>query len=212
MQRTVRKRPAAEPGRYVRRGNKITDIWVIILVHQIISQGMFVAKNIILSKKTGKQIRGNNREANISIAYFIVFIVASLIISILKQPIGEIRVLNSLSAITIGLVLLFLNLIIAAASFVNLKDSWRVGVLEDQKTELISSGIYRFTRNPYFLSYLIMFVAYTVMLQNIILLVLSILGFVFVHKMILKEEQYLYSVHGAGYIQYTKKVPRYLFV
>jgi len=190
----------------------MTDIWVIILVHQIISQGMFVAKNIILSKKTGKQIRGNNREANISIAYFIVFIVASLIISILKQPIGEIRVLNSFSAITIGLVLLFLNLIIAAASLVNLKDSWRVGVLEDQKTELISSGIYRFTRNPYFLSYLIMFVAYTVMLQNIILLVLSILGFVFVHKMILKEEQYLYSVHGAGYIQYTKKVPRYLFV
>ena len=94
----------------------------------------------------------------------------------------------------------------------NLQDSWRVCVLENQKTELITSGIYRFTRNPYFVSYLLMFAAYTVLLQNLILFGLSIVGFLFVHKMIMKEEEYLYSVHADAYVQYKMKVPRYIII
>ena len=93
---------------------------------------------------------------------------------------------------------------------VNLKDSWRVGVLEDQKTELITSNIYRFTRNPYFVSYFLMFASYTVIQQNLILLGLSLLGFLLIHKMIIKEEKYLYTKHGDTYLQYKKKVPRYI--
>ncbi|MCA9932976.1 MAG: isoprenylcysteine carboxylmethyltransferase family protein [Ardenticatenaceae bacterium] len=185
------------------------EAWLVILIHQIVFQGMFVIKNVALKKKFGKPIRGNNKEANLSIALFVVFIAVSLLISMWKQPIGEVLILSKSLSMILGLVLLFLNLVISAASLVGLKDSWRVGVLEEQKTELISSGIYRFTRNPYFLSYLVMFMAYTVILQNIMLLVLAILAFLLIHKMILREEEYLYSVHGADYIQYKQKVPRY---
>ena len=95
---------------------------------------------------------------------------------------------------------------------IHLKDSWRVGVLEEQKTELITTGIYRFTRNPYFVSYLLTLVAYTVLLQNVILLGLSIVGFGCVHRMVMKEEAYLYSVHGDAYLQYKMKVPRYIIL
>ena len=93
-----------------------------------------------------------------------------------------------------------------------LKDSWRVGVLENQQTELIEDGIYRFSRNPYFLSYLIMFAAYTILLRNIILLVLSFVGFALIHAMVLKEEKYLAALHGEKYRQYQKKVPRYIII
>ena len=130
--------------------------------------------------------------------------------SFLNQPYGKVQLLNDLSAMTLGAGLLFLNLVISGASLMNLKDSWRVGVLEDQKTELVTTGIYRFTRNPYFVSFFLMFAAYTVLLQNLILFGLSISGFLFVHKMIMKEERYLYSVHGDAYVQYKAKVPRYM--
>jgi len=188
------------------------EAWLVILIHQIVFQGMFVIKNIVLEKKLGKPIRGNNREANFSIALIILFITVSLVISILRLPIGEAQVLGDPLSMIIGLVLLLLNLTISAASLLNLKDSWRVGILKDQNTELISSGIYRFTRNPYFLSYMIMFIAYTVILQNIMLIVLTVFAFLLIHKMILKEEEYLYSVHGADYVQYKQKVPRYLLI
>ena len=185
---------------------------LVILIHQFVFQGMFVTKNIVLRNKIRKQIRGNNKEATISIAFFVLFIVVALVMSILKPPVGQILVLDRFFATISGVVLLLLNLAVSAASLVNLKDSWRVGVIENQKTDLISSGIYRFTRNPYFLSYLLMFLAYTVILQNIILLGLSIFNFIFIHKMILREEKYLYAVHGADYIQYKRKVPRYIFI
>ncbi|MCP4346318.1 MAG: isoprenylcysteine carboxylmethyltransferase family protein [Desulfobacterales bacterium] len=167
-------------------------------------------KNIILHRKIGKQIRGKNIEATISIAFFAFFIGTAIWMSFLRQPFGKIQLLNDLLAMTLGFGLLFLNLAVSGASLMNLKDSWRVGVIEDQKTELVTTGIYRFTRNPYFVSYFLMFAAYTVLLQNLILFGLSILGFPIVHKMVMKEEKYLYSVHGDVYAQYKTKVPRYL--
>ena len=190
----------------------MSETWIVILIHQLVFQGMFVTKNIILRRKIGKHIRGKNIEATISIAFFVLFIGVAVGISVLKQPFGEVQLLNSFLAMIFGLVILFLNLILSGASLMNLKDSWRVGVLEDQKTELITSGIYRFTRNPYFVSYLLMFAAYTVLLQNLILFGLSIVGFLFVHKMIMMEEKYLYSVHSDAYLQYKMKVPRYIII
>ena len=172
---------------------------------------MFMLKNIALRKTVKKQIRGKNKEVKIGIVYFALFNITAFVLGFIKTPVGEVRCVSDLFAWIFGLVLLFFNVIISFASLVGLKDSWRVGVLEDQKTELISSGIYRFTRNPYFLSYLLMFLGYTVILQNIILLALSVPGVLVIHKMIQKEEAYLYSVHGDDYVHYKNKVPRYLF-
>jgi len=186
--------------------------WIVILVHQLVFQGMFMTKNILLSKKTGLQIRGKNREASVSILFFAVFITLSLGFSFIDSPPGYINLYPHDTALGLAFVILLLNLIISTISLIELKDSWRVGVVENQKTELVSSGIYRFTRNPYFVSYLLMFTGYTLLLQNIILLILSLTGFLFIHQMIIKEEQFLISVHGAAYTQYHKSVPRYLFI
>ena len=186
--------------------------WIIILVHLLIFQGMFITKNITLGKKIKKKIRGNNIEATISIIYFSLIIVVALTISIFNISFGKLQFLPDSIAIIAGLVLLFISLVISGASLVNLGDSWRVGVLEDQKTKLITSGIYRFTRNPYFVSYLLMFVGYTVILQNLLLLGLTIVAMFFVHNMILKEEKYLHTVHAKDFSDYINKVPRYIFI
>ena len=85
-----------------------------------------------------------------------------------------------------------------------------MGVLEEQTTELVESGIYRISRNPFFVAYLLMFAAYTVLLQSPALLLLSLLGFAMVHSMVRREETYLQSVHGATYNAYRQRVPRYL--
>ena len=188
------------------------EYWLIILIHQSVFQGMFATKNIILHKRTGKQIRGKNIEATASILFFVIFIGAALSISFFKLSFGEVHFFTNSFNIILGLLLLILNLSVSAASLVNLRDSWRVGVLENQKTELIISGIYRFTRNPYFVSYILMFAAYTIILQNLILFGFSIIGILFIYKMIRKEEDYLYSEHGDAYLQYKKNVPRYLFI
>ncbi|MBT8368664.1 MAG: isoprenylcysteine carboxylmethyltransferase family protein [Deltaproteobacteria bacterium] len=185
---------------------------LIILIHQIVFQGMFFAKNILLRQRLGIPIRGGNREANLSIGFFVLFILFSVLLGLFDAPIGTVDLMARSTALAIAFALLAVNLLIGAASLIGLGNSWRVGVLEDQQTDLVEGGIYRFSRNPYFLSYLIMFAAYTVLLQNIILLVLSVVGFAMIHAMVLKEEKDLKAVHGEMYRQYQKRVPRYIII
>ncbi len=173
---------------------------------------MFFAKNISLSRKLGMPIRGRNREASLSIVFFSLFTILSLFLGLFKAPLGTVNLVAGTTALIAALALLAVNLLVGAASLAGLRDSWRVGVLEDQQTDLIEEGIYRLSRNPYFLSYLIMFAAYTVLLQNIILLILSIVGFAMVHAMVLKEEKYLTALHGDKYRQYKERVPRYIII
>jgi protein-S-isoprenylcysteine O-methyltransferase Ste14 len=52
--------------------------------------------------------------------------------------------------------------------------------------------------------------AYTVLLQSVVLLILSLIGFVMVHAMVLKEERHLTALHGEVYRQYQSRVPRYI--
>jgi protein-S-isoprenylcysteine O-methyltransferase Ste14 len=132
----------------------------IILLHQALFQGLFMAKNISLKIKLGKPIRGNNAEASRAVAFFIFFIVLSLYLASSTANRGN-GVLATGLATGLSLLLLGLNLLFAIASLRDLGKSWRVGVIEEQETELIEEGIYRYSRNPYFMSYLLLFAAYT---------------------------------------------------
>jgi len=190
----------------------MSDAALLILLHQLLFQGMFFAKNISLGRKLGKPIRGANAEASLSIGFFVLFIGVSLYFAWSGNAVGSVHLLSGQTATVIGLVLMLANLVVGLASLKDLGDSWRVGVIEEQQTTLVEDGIYRFTRNPYFVAYLLLFAAYTVLLQNAVLLVLSCIGFGMVHAMILREEKYLAVNHGTAYQAYRKRVPRYLLL
>lgn len=181
----------------------------IIIIHQIIFQGMFIARNVTLRHKLGVPIRGKNREATLSVAFFALFILCAIVLSLFAAPVGRVTWLSETTAVSLTLGLLALDLLISAASLLHLGSSWRVGVVEAQHTALVEDGIYRFSRNPYFFSYLVMFAAYTILLQNLILLLLSLVGFALIHAMVLKEEKHLINLHGDVYRQYRRRVPRY---
>jgi protein-S-isoprenylcysteine O-methyltransferase Ste14 len=182
----------------------------VILLHQILFQGMFLAKNIYLRHKLGVAVRGGNREANLAIIFFAVFIALSLVFALSENAPGRVALLSPAAALATATVVLVLNLLVAAASLLGLRDSWRVGIIEDQQTALVEDGIYRYSRNPYFLSYLLLFAAYTVLLQNLVLALLGAVGFVLIHAMVRREEHYLAAVHGDTYREYCGRVPRYL--
>jgi protein-S-isoprenylcysteine O-methyltransferase Ste14 len=176
---------------------------------------MFFIKNIILSKKFKGSVRGKNKEASVSILLFtitIIIAISSLLSDYLNQLFIPITFLSNDYIIFIGMFLLCLNLIISLLALIQMRDSWRVGIKEDDKTELINSGIFRITRNPYFLSYIILFLAYILLIANVLIIISSLISVISIHKMIMKEEKYLEALHGSKYLDYKKSVPRYLFI
>ncbi len=190
-------------------------IKIIIISHLFLFESMFFIKNIVLSKKLKGSVRGKNKEASISILLFtvtIVIAVSSLLSEYLNELFIPIPVLSNDYIIFIGMFLLSLNLIISLLALIQMRDSWRVGIKEDDKTELINGGIFRITRNPYFLSYIVLFLAYMLLVGNVLIIISSLISFLSIHKMIMKEEKYLEASHGRKYLDYKKRVPRYLFI
>ena len=91
-----------------------------------------------------------------------------------------------------------------------MKDSWRAGIPDKDKTELVTTGIYRYSRNPAFLGFDLMYVGVLLMYGNLLVLGFSAFAVVMLHLQILQEEEYLESAFGSAYIEYKKQVLRYL--
>lgn len=95
-------------------------------------------------------------------------------------------------------------------SVLTMKDSWRAGIPEKDKTKFVSTGIYAFSRNPAFLGFDFMYIGVCLLFCNPVTIIFTIFAIVMLHLQILQEETYLKSAFGEPYLQYQKHVFRYL--
>lgn len=109
-----------------------------------------------------------------------------------------------------GFLIGMLGDIIFLISVVCMKDSWRAGIPYKDKTELVTNGIYKFSRNPAFLGFDFMYAGVLLMYFNPLTAVFSLFAAVTLHLQILQEEKYLTSVFGSSYTAYKSRVFRYL--
>lgn len=91
-----------------------------------------------------------------------------------------------------------------------MKDSWRAGIPEKDKTKLVTDGIYKFSRNPAFVGFDFMYIGILLMFFNIGTLLFSLFSIVMLHLQILQEEKYMAKTFGKEYLEYKKKVFRYI--
>ena len=91
-----------------------------------------------------------------------------------------------------------------------MKNSWRAGIPDKDKTELVTTGIYRFSRNPAFLSFDLMYIGVLLLYGNLLTFGFSVFAIVMLHLQILQEERYLAEPFGAPYQAYYRHVFRYL--
>lgn len=100
--------------------------------------------------------------------------------------------------------------LIFLASVICMKDSWRAGIPDQDKTVLVTSGIYQFSRNPAFLGFDFMYIGVLLMYFNPLTAFFSLFAIVMLHLQILQEEKYLTATFGKAYTDYKKHVFRYL--
>lgn len=91
-----------------------------------------------------------------------------------------------------------------------MKDSWRAGIPDKDRTSLVTTGIYRCSRNPAFLGFDLMYIGVLLMYGNLLTLGFSLFAVVMLHLQILGEERYLTDTFGTAYTEYKKQVFRYL--
>ncbi|WP_019910293.1 methyltransferase family protein [Paenibacillus sp. HW567] len=119
---------------------------------------------------------------------------------------------NNIYTTYIGIMITAIGVGIFIAAIVYMKNSWRVGIDKTTKTTLVTDGIYKFSRNPAFVGFNLMFIGLFVTYANLFTLIVLVMNLLAFHLLILQEEKHLYSMFGDDYERYARRVPRYFLI
>jgi protein-S-isoprenylcysteine O-methyltransferase Ste14 len=137
------------------------------------------------------------------------------VITYLVPVVEVISIINNFSSMPVGVrgvgvVLAVLGDTVFIISVLTMRDNWRAGVAEDAKTELVTDGIYGYSRNPAFLGFDLVYIGILLLFFNAGLFEITLLVILLLHLQIVNvEEDFLLVTFGQEYLDYRKKVGRY---
>ena len=132
--------------------------------------------------------------------------VSTIVIEVYSILFTTLNILDGLRII--GIVFGILAIIFFALATITMKDSWRVGIPEE-KTSLISAGIYKWSRNPAFVGFGLLYISICLMYFNLPLLLISVFAGTMLDLQILQEEKHMQNMFGKEYEEYKKHTLRY---
>ena len=111
----------------------------------------------------------------------------------------------------VGVIITAFGVFSFIASVLQMKDNWRAGVQREEKTNLVTTGVYSISRNPAFLGFDLMYIGILCAFFNWYLCISTVFVVVIFHLQIVNvEEEFLLEAFGEEYITYKKKVCRYI--
>ncbi|MFS8584045.1 MAG: isoprenylcysteine carboxylmethyltransferase family protein [Acidimicrobiia bacterium] len=110
-----------------------------------------------------------------------------------------------------GVALALAGIAATTAAQVQMGASWRIGVDRDERTALVTDGVFGLVRNPIFSAMLVTAVGLTLMVGNVVSLVgLAALVAALEVQVRSVEEPYLLAVHAERYARYAARVGRFV--
>lgn len=110
-----------------------------------------------------------------------------------------------------GVVIAVVGVLLTLAAQMSMGDSWRIGVDESERTELVTDGAFRLARNPIFTAMVVTAIGLALMAPNVLAAV-GIVALLVALELQVRgvEEPYLRTSHGAAYLTYAGRVGRFL--
>lgn len=184
----------------------------IAIIILLVFYGCYFAKMIsqkrqgIQTDQIGKGKHGMVKAIEITMKIATIAVAIAEVISICSNTSGF-----SQGGRYVGVVLAVLGNGVFICAVLTMRDSWRAGVSESEKTELITDGIYQISRNPAFLGFDLAYLGILLMFFNWPLFACSVFAALMFHLQIVNvEEDFLIKAFGEEYLVYQKRVNRYL--
>jgi len=178
----------------------------------------FVLKSVIVARRIGKNplvLPKDDSAFGLIGLYFKLTLIAMfiyvLVFAFFPSWHDNFLIITSLDNLTVkyfGLGLLAIALIWTIIAQEHMKNSWRIGIDTETKTELVTTGLFRLSRNPIFFGMILSLVGLFVTTPNALTGLFLILGYILIQIQIRLEEEFLTKEHGQNYIAYRQKVRR----
>ncbi|WP_194698913.1 methyltransferase family protein [Chryseobacterium caseinilyticum] len=140
---------------------------------------------------------------------FVVVFVYSLSDTI-YQYLTPVSYLVTNTFLTCGLLLIHVSLLWIAVAQYQMSNSWRIGIDENNKTELITKGLFSYSRNPIFLGMTVSVAGIFFILPNALTFFLMLATYIVIQIQIRLEEEFLERQHGEKYLIYKNTTKRLL--
>lgn len=175
---------------------------------------MISAKAMALRRKGKRAVAlGDTHHTGFLLLPFVLFFVYAMLSAffnlpfpvVLQKAFWQNDLLNLLAVMICTVSLIWLGITLKV-----FRHSFRVGIDEQTKDQLITTGTFSFSRNPVFVAFMVFFLGLFLAYPNIITLALLVFSMIMIHRQILREEKFLKSHYGKEYEDYCSRVRRYL--
>ncbi|NIP39382.1 MAG: isoprenylcysteine carboxylmethyltransferase family protein [Candidatus Dadabacteria bacterium] len=110
-----------------------------------------------------------------------------------------------------GAALIIVSLIFPVLAVKTLQKSKTTHMVSEPTTAIVSSGVFKYSRNPIYLSGITLYIGISLIINSLILITLVIpLFFVIRQGLVKREEDYLERKFGEQYLNYKKRVRRWI--
>lgn len=110
----------------------------------------------------------------------------------------------------VGLILIHLSLLWISVAQYQMSNSWRIGIDENNKTELVTKGLFSYSRNPIFFGMIISVTGIFFILPNALTFFVMLSTYIVIQIQIRLEEEFLEKQHGQEYLSYKQTTKRLL--
>jgi len=173
---------------------------------------VFIAARVFVMKKTGiKPVRfGERDKKDFILIPFMMFFFYLIYASAFSWPAPGSDTFYRYYVHWYGSAACFIGLVWIAASVIALGTSFRIGIDDGEQMKLITKGPFAINRNPLYTGFLFLFAGVYITFTNWIFLIYFIVGAFMINRQIVREEAALKIMFGDEYIEYCKRVRRYL--
>lgn len=165
--------------------------------------------NVLANKNKSKKVQRVERTLQTTTFIWLLVWVGEIISTYLQME-NILRLWNSTFVSILGLFIITIGVVFFIIAAITMKNSWRVGIDKGTKSKLITEGLYKYSRNPAFVGFYLMFAGIFFVYADVTTCVALFFNVYAMHRLVLEEEKHLEEMFEEEYTNYRKKTPRYL--
>lgn len=169
-----------------------------------------IRANVLANKNKNGKAQMVERTLKIATFSWIIVWFGEIIVTQLSLD-NRLKLMNNYFISILGVFLITIGVIFFIVAAITMKNSWRVGIDKSTKSKLITEGIYKYSRNPAFVGFYLMFIGLFLVYADVITCISMLINIYAMNRLVIEEEKHLEEMFGKEYTNYKKKTPRYLF-
>jgi len=164
----------------------------------------------VMAKSTSNIQQYMNQYMKFLTVYAVIIIILHAIGVQVASLFNRFNALESIIVDILGFIIGIIGLSFCLYAQIKMGKSWRVGIDEKEKTDLVTSGLYKLIRNPTYLGLFILNIGIWLIWPTWTIFIFNLLFIIFLEIQVRSEEDFLISIHGQKYLDYKKGTKRYI--